>query len=128
MAKKIDPRLYTYDWKEAFVYAANKGRPVLGYEGDLSGFTRADIARIVALDEGVADELDWIILMKLRDGRVAFLEAGCDYTGWDCQAGGGTVIGDDLKHLVRYGIDEVSRTRLGFGADGRRLPKKGGAK
>lgn len=46
-------------------------------------FTREDVEKIFHSDEGENDEASWIMVGKLKDGRYFFLEAGCDYTGWD---------------------------------------------
>lgn len=104
--------LEDYSWKNAFGYAIDEGSPVIGYEGSLKGFGPEDVREVIACDEGENDGPDWIALLKLKDGRYAFLSAGCDYTGWDCQAGGSTVIGDQLQHLIRFGVPEEARTRL----------------
>ncbi len=42
-----------------------------------------DIIDIVAADEGIGDEKDWVAIVQLKDGRFAVMNAGCDYTGWD---------------------------------------------
>lgn len=33
-----------------------------------------------------------------------YLAAGCDYTGWDCQASGYVEVSMDLERLIRLGI------------------------
>lgn len=114
-----------YDWTYAFEYAGPSENkfvcgepcldPVVGYTGDLSPFTRADVKKVIAADDGENDGPPWIALMCLKDGRFAFLSAGCDYTGWDCQAGGSVVVGDDLKHLIKFGLAEEDRRRLKLG-------------
>lgn len=43
---------------------------------------------VFASSEGERDEEDWLAVLRLIDGRWCVLRAGCDYTGWDCQAGG----------------------------------------
>lgn len=74
------PRLDTYDWEEVFKYAASPARVVTGeFE---RGFTREDVFRIVAADEGENDGPEWVGVFELNDGRFVSIEAGCDYTGW----------------------------------------------
>jgi len=46
----------------------------------------AQIAELLAELEGENDERDWHWLVKLENGKVAYLRGGCDYTGWDCQS------------------------------------------
>lgn len=43
------------------------------------------ITEIVAEVAGANDELDWHWIVKLSNGKYAYLQGGCDYTGWDCQ-------------------------------------------
>lgn len=74
--------LNSYDWQEAFAYASPE--PVIaGRKMDCSPFTRDDVAAIHGIEEGENDGPSWIIYGLLDDGRWFFLEAGCDYTGWD---------------------------------------------
>lgn len=104
-------RLNDYDWEEAFGYA-DKPQPTQGYGGTLAGFTREDVESVIAIDDGCNDGPDWIGVFLLKDGRFAFLSAGCDYTGWDCQAGGTSWIAADLPSLIRWGLREEDRFRL----------------
>jgi hypothetical protein len=43
-----------------------------------------------------------------------FLEAGCDYTGWDCQADGFAYVAASLNDLVRFGLTTEHREALGL--------------
>lgn len=111
--------LDTYDWEEAFGYAGEPGtdansEPTIGGalpggNYNLSPFTREDVAELYGTREGENDEESWLAYGKLRDGRHFYLEAWCDYTGWDCQAGGSVVIANSREELVRFGLDEESR-------------------
>lgn len=62
-------------------------------------------------DEGYA-QVDLLALVRLRDGRYAFISAGCDTTGWDCQAAGSIIVALDLDHLLRFGVAEPHRNLL----------------
>lgn len=109
-----------YDWKQAFGYAGEPdtdGRARLIKtisEPDISlePFTREDVQDIYGLDGGVHDEIDWVIYGKLKDGRYFFLKAGCDLTGWDCQADGITVVSDSKEDIERFGLDREARERF----------------
>jgi hypothetical protein len=46
------------------------------------GFTREDVAETLASQPGENDGRNWVAVMRLFDGRLAWLSAGCDYTGW----------------------------------------------
>lgn len=123
------PSLDDYDWQEAFGYAGEpdtcasshtrqgeKFPPIERSHVDsttaLDPFTREDVTTILAMDEGEHDGPPWIIAGQLKDGRWFFLEAGCDYTGWDCQAGGSVLVAGTKDDLIRYCITDEHRARL----------------
>jgi hypothetical protein len=103
-------RLDNYDWEEAFAYA--NPQPTAGYTGRIDRFVREDVAEIIAIDDGENEGRDWVGVFHLKDGRFAFLSAGCDYTGWDCQAGGSSWVAADLPSLIRWGLRAEDRERL----------------
>lgn len=90
----------SYDWTEAFSYA--------------NGFGIDDVAEIRNAAEGENDGDDWIIWGRLKDGRWFYLRAGCDYTGWDCQAWGDSFVAATEEELIRMGMDFGSRQRFGL--------------
>lgn len=63
----------SYDWKEAMNYAE---------------FKFGDIKEILFTEEGCNDEAPWKLVVLLKNGTYGYLNAGCCYSGWDCQAGG----------------------------------------
>jgi hypothetical protein len=86
------PELENYDWSEAFHYADSPKvgkcpkkhvHPVIFSKISTAGFAREDVDSILAMVLGVPDGDSWVGVFKLKDGRFASLEAGCDYTGWD---------------------------------------------
>ena len=89
-----------YDWDNAFEYA--------------NGFTRHDIKEVLGVQEGENDGPSWIIYGELMDGRYFFLSAGCDYTGWDCQAGGRSWIYDNLEDIKWLAMGDDDRERFGI--------------
>lgn len=95
--KTIEEMKEDYDWQEAFAYA---------------GFTMDDVDSVIASDDGENDGESWIAVFKLKDGAFAYLEAGCDYTGWDCQASGDSWVNDTLDGLRRWNMTKASRVRL----------------
>ena len=86
-----------YNWDNAFGYAP---------------FSREDVAEIIAYEEGQNDGDSWVGVFKLKDGRFGYVDAWCDYTGWDCQAGGDGEVSDTLEHLVRFELTSKNRRRL----------------
>jgi hypothetical protein len=95
--EKIAEVFTDYDWREAATYAS---------------WNPEDVAEIIASDEGENDGSNWIMVVKLNDGRFSFLSAGCDYTGWDCQAGGHSQEYGSLEELIRFGLGGEERDRL----------------
>lgn len=87
------------DWGEAAEYAS---------------WNPKDVAEVLAMDAGENDGANWLMVVKLKDGRFSFLSAGCDYTGWDCQAGGSSDEKETLDDLIRFGMGEDDRQRLGY--------------
>jgi hypothetical protein len=84
-------QLETYDWHEAFGYAGEEGTcapdckptPVAGATCTDDAIKREDVTTIYGYADGEPDSLPWLIAGKLKDGRHFYLEASCDYTGWD---------------------------------------------
>lgn len=114
---KLEEMRESYDWQEAFVYArAGNVSRSLGAKCSDAGITLDDVARVIAASEGENDGPDWLCVFETRDGRFGFLAAGCDYTGWDCQAGGSTIVADTLEDLIQYGLTDTARDRLDLGA------------
>ena len=95
--------LAEYDWREAFSYA--------------KGFGTDDVSEIIDYKQGENDGLNWIMYGRLKDGRYFALSAGCDYTGWDCQAGGDSEIKATLPELLRFGMGDDERDRYGIVLD-----------
>lgn len=116
-----------YDWQAAFEYA---GGTVEGYGGygqanvtaigecATSSFGVHDVAEVYKMDEGENDGPPWIMWGLLLDGRHFFLNAGCDYTGWDCQAGGDAWVSAEKDRLVHAAMDIEARRRFGLPSEG----------
>jgi hypothetical protein len=85
-------QLNIYDWEAVFKYASPtlcKAQHVHGPAStitsvgvSLASFTREDVHTIIGLENGENDGAAWIGLFQLKDGRFAFIGAGCDYSGW----------------------------------------------
>ena len=102
-----------YDWQEAFK-ALDKVEPVEGYEGPLDAVTLDDVEEVVAASAGENDAASWLCIVRLRDRRFVFLDAWCDYTGWDCQGGASAWVHGDLDALVQFGCTADARERMGL--------------
>lgn len=95
----IDALLDRYDWAEAFGYAS---------------FRTDEVASVIRVSEGYNDGDSWLAVGVLKDGTFFFLTAWCDYTGWDCQAGGHSEQAGSLDELIRWRLGDADRQRLGY--------------
>lgn len=120
--KEIDlpDLLNSYDWEEVFgegsggncdgtIQVVPPGAPV-----DSSGVSRAMVAEVIATVNGENDGEQWVGLFLLNDGRYLVAEGGCDYTGWDCQAGNSLCVAGSLEDAIRYGLNPEQQHRLGI--------------
>ena len=103
-----------YNWEEAFVCANGSVSCIPGHECPLVEFDLDDVERVIASSAGENDGQHWIALVELADGRLCFVSAWCDYTGWDCRSGGSAVVCRDLDAMLRLGLDQDDRSRLGL--------------
>ena len=80
-----------YDWQAAMEYAK---------------FKFEDIKTVISAVEGENDGADWQLVVELKSGKFAWLSASCDYSGWDCQAGGESGVCDSqedaFSHMKLY--------------------------
>lgn len=105
--------LDNYDWEQAFVFAGGDN----GTEGGASArpFTREDVVRLFFLDPGENDRQPWRCAGRLKDKRYFYLEAGCDYTGWDCHASGWAKVAVKRNVFLAMCVPEVVRERVKAG-------------
>lgn len=108
----LEEMLDSYDWQEAFPLAQPPDL-VAGASCSKDEFTREDVEYVVGSVEGQNAGDSWLAVVKLKDGRYAFITAWCDYTGWGCQDGGSSWVAEDLPRLVRFGLGQEDRERLG---------------
>jgi hypothetical protein len=62
------------------------------------GFSRADVESVVAAWGENGDFAEWSggFVLRLKDGRFAYIEGWCDTTGWGCQDGVETTLYDAM--------------------------------
>jgi hypothetical protein len=94
--------LKSCDWEEAFRFGKQE---------------REAVKRIIAYDDGCNDGDAWIIVYERDDGKFVYLEAFCDYTGWDCQADGYSEVANSLTQLIRAHMTDEARGRLNLYGD-----------
>lgn len=70
-------------------------------------FTAEAVEKVLAVWEGQNDGDDWRWVLLLKDGRYAFLQGGCDYTGWDCQSWATSRFADDAETAARYALGDI---------------------
>lgn len=89
--------------------------------------TPADVAEVtdwyVTYHEGppyiagsgdTGSELTLIAILRLHDGRWVALQGWNDYTGWGCQDGAEMKVGGSREQVVRFGLDDDGRRKLGL--------------
>lgn len=99
------------DWEEVFKYADKPKDCGVDDTVGSHGFSREDVSKIYHLHLGGNDYDNWWLLCGLKDGRYAYITAWCDYTGWECQAGGESYVSDSLEHLLKF-IPEDERSEI----------------
>lgn len=116
----LEELLDDYDWAQVFadenagnVDSAVEPAPP-GSSVSTAEVSRTDVAEIIAAVNGENDGADWLGLFLLKDGRYLVASGGCDYTGWDCQAGNQLLACATLDDAMQYGLSESERERLGL--------------
>jgi len=106
---KTDP-----DWMSVFDLSSRKIHVTEGSNSWVTNDTYSikDVAYVISYENGENDGLSWIMVARLSDRRFVFIEAWCDYTGWDCQSGGWSCVSDDIDSLIQFGLTEPARERL----------------
>ncbi len=111
--KEIDIFLDNYDWRETFAFAGDpeghENPPdvnIVNGDEQCSNnlFSRKDVVIIYGARAGENDEEEWLIWGRIQDGRFFYIEAGCDYTGWDCQSGGRCWVASTKEKLIKFGM------------------------
>lgn len=116
-------QLNDYDWAEVFGEGGGGNCtpiiPNVTPGSNVSGatFCREDVAEISGMVEGENDGPDWVVYGRLTDGRWFVARGGCDYTGWDCQAGNGGDVADSKDNIIRFGLGTEERQRFGIVLD-----------
>lgn len=103
----------SYDWEQAFSVSSIRSATPWTVV-DTSMPSSADVAEVIATEEGERDGAQWVGVFKLNDGRYVAVAAGCDYTGWDCQAGGEIMVANTREDILCFGMSDDERKRLGI--------------
>lgn len=69
-------------------------------------------AKVYYARPGANDEENWTFLVKHKNGYYIFFDAGCDYTGFDCQGGGTITYSRDAKQMWSFGLTQDMRNTL----------------
>ena len=75
---------------------------------------RADVVSVIAAVNGDYDGPDWLGVFLLKDGRYLVASGGCDYTGWDCQAGNALRVCLTMADVLQFGLSDSEKDRLGL--------------
>lgn len=58
---------------------------------------------------GENDERSWHWIVRLADGRAAYITGSCDYTGWDCISSCHATEHDTIDAAIADAPEEVAR-------------------
>lgn len=121
----IPEAIRDYDWYQVFSWSSGEMRGTSGNGGELpewaegeehkgtaEPFSRLDVAEVFTASEGERDERSWLAFGRLKDGRFFFIAASCDYTGWDCLAGGRSYVAASREKLEQMVMTADERERL----------------
>lgn len=70
-------------------------------------FTVEDVSKVLAVYEGENDGDDWRWVLRLNDGRFAFLQGWCYYTGWDCQSDANSQFADTPEAAAHFALEDL---------------------
>lgn len=116
----LEELVVDYDWAQVFAdeNCGNVSKETTeippGSDVSTAPASRTDVKEIIAAVNGENDEADWLGVFLLRDGRYLVAQGGCDYTGWDCQAGNNMVVAKSMEDVLTWGLTEQERSRLGL--------------
>lgn len=69
------------------------------------GITEETITSVLAVWEGENDGDDWRWVVELTDGRRAYIQGGCDYTGWDCVSNADSWFIEATEDIARLAVE-----------------------
>lgn len=117
----------SYDWDSVFAFAGDpkgdrgnangsQAHPVQGLDREPMRIHRAHVTKIHAQYEGENDGASWEMLFSFTtpagEDLYGYVTAGCDYTGWDCQAGGSAFFGETLAEVLIFGVGDTTHMDL----------------
>ncbi len=113
----------SYDWDQIFGRNPHDPPNYAGNPTAVTGDLKAgealvgelnfeDIEEVLASVEGENDGPEWVAVVKLKNGFYLSVEAGCDYSGWDCRADGDSSVASTLDLLLQGGLSDNERVRL----------------
>jgi hypothetical protein len=116
----LEDLLNSYDWAEVFADESSGNTTKETSEVPPGAYvstepaSRKDVAEIIAAVNGENDGEEWIGVFRLKDGRYLVAQGGCDYTGWDCQAGNSMVVAASWNDIIQFGLTDLEKERLGL--------------
>lgn len=90
--------------------------PVIGEEksnvSDKDMMDYKQFEKVYYAKPGMNDEENWTFLVKHKNGYYIFFDAGCDFTGFDCQGGGNITYSLDGQKMWTLGLTNDMRNIL----------------
>lgn len=104
-----------YDWQHAFHEAMTSNCLPYSDEGEIGPVKFVN--QVLACAPGENDGASWLAVVGWSgpEGLFAVMRAGCDYTGWDCQASGKMEFYNTAEEALHPNtLTEEERLRLGI--------------
>ena len=122
MEDDFDRRMKLQDAIGYDLVAALYNNPGNATPGHALVWTDLEGAAVLHELTGENDGPEWHWLVRLADGRHAYIHGGCDYTGWDCQSWADVhvaaafaecmaLVGQDERRIFEDMIAKGERTR-----------------
>jgi hypothetical protein len=123
MARNLQPRKQRGEHDiEAFNYpfqstGEGERRGIPHLVSPPTGNFPGNIKRWIWSSAGQPDGDSWVCLVELKQEkgyegqRYLYYTAWCDYTGFDCQGGGHTIVAERLEDLVEYALENADYLR-----------------
>lgn len=96
--------------------ATNEIHAATGSTASAERFTHEDVAEVIAWWATSPDgygSIDLLTVVRVKDGRFAFIDAWADTTGWGCQDGAVIRTATTLEELAVHGMTSEQCELLG---------------
>jgi hypothetical protein len=91
-----------YNWNNVWSFAHR----------DTALFDPIDVLDVLWAVDGENEDSSWVAVLRLKDGRLGYISAGCAYTGWDVGGSGDSAVTETLAAMWWGTCTEDDRSRI----------------